>query len=303
MQVAAGRAMTAGVVPAAVALPTEGVLKTMTLNKLRIVAAGVVMAGLVPLGVGVFAMSEPRAGLNPGVEAATLTVGGEPAQDKPGADAPAAKEDVQKARASSSNNLKMIALAMHNFASGQPTPSLPPAAILSKDGKPLLSWRVALLAHGDQKALYEKFHLDERWDSPHNKALLDQIPEVYTPVIKKDEPKGSTYYQVFFGPGAVFDGDVGTEFTAVRDGTSNTLMVAEAAKPVPWTKPEDLPFDNNKPLPKLGGQFKEGFHVAFMDGSVLFLDKKIDDQLLRALITRNGGEVIAADAIPRIPPE
>jgi hypothetical protein len=71
-------------------------------------------------------------------------------------------------------------------------------------------------------------------------------------------------------------------------------MVVEAADPVPWSKPEDLPFDPEKPLPKLGGEFPDLFLAAFCDGSVHVIEKKkIDDKLLRALITRNGGESIS----------
>ena len=69
-------------------------------------------------------------------------------------------------------------------------------------------------------------------------------------------------------------------------------MIVEAADAVPWTKPEDLPFDPEKPLPKLGAEFPDIFNAAFCDGSVHALAKKIDDNTLRALITRNGGEVV-----------
>ena len=69
-------------------------------------------------------------------------------------------------------------------------------------------------------------------------------------------------------------------------------MVAEAAKGVPWTKPDDLAFDPDGPLPKLGGAFPGGHNTLFCDGSVRFLSARIDPKVLRALITRNGGEVI-----------
>ena len=39
------------------------------------------------------------------------------------------------------------------------------------------------------------------------------------------------------------------------DGTSNTVLVVEAATAVPWTKPDELPYDPNGMLPSLGGHF------------------------------------------------
>src|SRR5262249_20124770 len=74
----------------------------------------------------------------------------------------------------SQNNLKQLALAMHTYASS--SGYLPRHAIYSKDGKPLLSWRVAVLPYLEQVPLYRKFKLDEPWDSPHNKALLKYMP-------------------------------------------------------------------------------------------------------------------------------
>ena len=114
------------------------------------------------------------------------------------------------------------------------------------------------------------------------------MPAVYLPVVRKGEPKGSTYYQVFVGPSAMFEGTEGRRIRDVTDGTSNTFLVVEAAKAVPWTKPEDIPFDKGDLLPKLGGQFDQGFHAAFVDASVYLIGKTIDGQTLRALVTRNG---------------
>ena len=107
---------------------------------------------------------------------------------------------------------------------------------------------------------------------------------------------GMTYYQVFVGKGAAWERQPrGLRFTDFTDGTSNTLMVAEAAEPVIWTKPDDLAFDPDKPLPKLGGHFPGGFNAAFMDGSVRFLHQTMSEKTLKALITRNGGEVVRPD--------
>ena len=57
--------------------------------------------------------------------------------------------------------------------------AFPPAFSSSKDGKPLLSWRVLILPFLDQNSLYQEFHVDEPWDSPHNRALVAKMPAVY----------------------------------------------------------------------------------------------------------------------------
>lgn len=75
----------------------------------------------------------------------------------------------------------------------------------------------------------------------------------------------------------------------ILDGTSNTLGVVEAGPPVPWSKPADLPFDPQKPLPKLAGPFANELHVAMMDGSAHALRRNLDARVLRALIIMNDG--------------
>jgi prepilin-type processing-associated H-X9-DG protein len=198
-------------------------------------------------------------------------------------------------RAQCTNNLKQIALAFHNYHSANN--KFPPAAIADKDDKPLLSWRVAILPYIEQQALYEQFHLDEPWDSPHNKALISMMPPTYACPTAKLQP-GKTTYRVFKGKGAGFEGKDGLGLAEFTDGTSNTLLVVEAPEAVDWTKPDDLKFDPDpeKALPNLKSKVHPGgFNAAFCDGSVRFIKDSIDKMVLRALITRNGGEVINAN--------
>src|SRR5438128_9984071 len=74
----------------------------------------------------------------------------------------AQKAYVPSPRNEASNHLKVIGLAMYNYADRHKT--LPPPAIYGKDGKPLLSWRVLLLPYIEQRDLHTQFHLDEPWD-------------------------------------------------------------------------------------------------------------------------------------------
>jgi Protein of unknown function (DUF1559) len=134
----------------------------------------------------------------------------------------------------------------------------PSAAIWDKDGHPLLSWRVLLLPDLGKKELFAEFHLDEPWDSPHNLALLPLMPRDYESpddVHHKTEPF-TTFYQVFVGEGTAFEGKKGLRFPEdFPKGDSKTILIVEAGKAVPWTKPEDLVYEPNQPLPPLGGIF------------------------------------------------
>jgi hypothetical protein len=76
------------------------------------------------------------------------------------------------------------------------------------------------------------------------------------------------------------------------DGTSNIILIIEAGNPVPWTKPEDLRFADDEPLPELGGLFPNVIHAAFADGSVHTLTKNYNKKQLRLAITVNDGMVM-----------
>jgi hypothetical protein len=191
--------------------------------------------------------------------------------------------------ATSVNNLKQIGIAFHNYNDAN---GVLPTNQLSKDKKPLLSWRVQILPYVEHDALYKEFKLDEPWDSDHNRKLIDKMPDVYAPVRAKAE-KGMTFYQTFAGsngwmkPGARIP-------ASFPDGTSNTFFAAEAAKPVVWTKPEDLVFDG-KTVPKLGGMFDGKFHAAMADGSVQRFRKDAPADVLKLLIDPADGNPLPLD--------
>ncbi len=205
------------------------------------------------------------------------------------------KVRIAAARMQSANNLKQLALAMFNY--NDTFGRFPAQAIYDKNGKPLLSWRVMILPYVEQQALYAQFHLDEPWDSDNNKKLLEQMPKVFASPVQSDESlkNHETHYQGFVGKGAFFDGPKGVKIADIPDGTSNTIMLVEAKDPVPWTKPDDVPFDQGKLLPKVGGLFHQFFQAAMCDGSVRSVTTSIKEDTLRAAITRNGGEVLGPD--------
>ena len=168
----------------------------------------------------------------------------------------------------------------------------PPAVVYGPRGQPLYSWRVLLLPYIEQPDLYNQFHLDEPWNSPHNLPLLSRIPGTYAPPgsKKKLAPPYHTFLHVFVGKGTAFESPKGEPFDSFTNGTSNTLLVIEGGPPVPWTKPEEIPYAADQPLPPLATVFRGYVRVAMADGSMRFVFVDKEEAALRAMITRNGGE-------------
>jgi hypothetical protein len=190
------------------------------------------------------------------------------------------------------NHLKQLVLAMHNYHDVYQR--FPPAAIRDAQGRPLLSWRVALLPFVDENRLYHQFHLDEPWDSPHNKPLLAKMPQVFSPRSSTLRAEGKTTLLVPVGKQTIFGPPEGVTIREITDGTSNTILIVDAdeAHAVFWTKPDDLNVDGVDAKQALFGTRKEGVLCAFADGSVRLLDPQITSQLVHELLTRNGGEVV-----------
>ena len=191
-------------------------------------------------------------------------------------------------------DLRQIGMALHQYHDAMQSF---PTAVVDKTGKPLLSWRVALLPQLGADNLYRQFKLDEPWDGPNNKALVSQMPKIFAP--PRTDTYGYTFYRGFTGPGTWLPPQtgprpVGTRISNITDGTANTILVAEAAEAVIWTKPEEMEFAPGK-VPAIGGVFGSGTHALFADGSVRFLRKGLDQRNLAMLIQIADGGVADFD--------
>jgi hypothetical protein len=200
-------------------------------------------------------------------------------------------------RAQSQNNLKQIALGLHNYHSAEG--HFPARAIRDPESRPLLSWRVTILPYLEGEAgaaLYKEFHLDEPWNSEHNQKLIARMPGIYAnPTMKAP---GKTNYLAVVGDGTIFGSFAprpGLQMREVTDGLSNTIMTVEVDPDlaVEWTKPNDFQFDPERPLTGLGKLRASGFEALFSDGRVRTIPLNVDAEVLRALMTHAGGEIVA----------
>ncbi|WP_417377796.1 DUF1559 domain-containing protein [Gimesia sp.] len=194
-----------------------------------------------------------------------------------------------RSAASDIDNMKKIGRAFHNFHDS--FTRFPPADAHLVDGKPLLSWRVHMLPFLGQKTLYQRFNLDEAWDSPHNSALLNQMPDIYQ--AEGVNQAGYTPIMTFSGEGTPFTGGRGPQIRKFTDGATNVILcvLAGADKAVPWTQPVDLPFNQANPVSVLGQTSRGAFLCIMADGSIKKIPAGIAPQTLKNAIQHNDGNV------------
>jgi hypothetical protein len=203
------------------------------------------------------------------------------------------------------NQFKQIALGIHNYA--QTHRVLPSAYTVDSQGRPLHSWRVLLLPFIELNQRYQQIRLDEPWNSRHNASLADWPvdPEetewcyMYLCPSDWDAPRNDASRFVFEGPHAPFDGSRTRRFEDFKDGTSNTALGGEMSESgIHWMEPRDLNVEemsftiNDKSRSALRSNHPHCVNMPFVDGSVHTIHDDIDPNVLKALITIDGGEKV-----------
>jgi Protein of unknown function (DUF1559) len=197
------------------------------------------------------------------------------------------------AKRDSINNLKQLVLAMANYQSAYgtfPSPGPKPETKEKPEGfSSPYSWRVECLPYIEQANFYNLVMQDRGGPLPES-VKNAQIKLYQHPSGDKSTPL-HTHYRVFVGNGAAFEYGRGLGVDEFKDGLPNTILIVEAAEPVDWWKVEELEYDPKKPLPKLG-VFDGGFYAAMGDGVIRWIPSDTDEKILRAMITRSGGEKV-----------
>jgi hypothetical protein len=194
-------------------------------------------------------------------------------------------------RRESMENLRRLALVIHNYADAYNRFPNQKNTNVGTDNPPY-SWRVAILPYMDgQQSLYDQYRFDQPWDSEENLLLLEKMPEVFR---HPSAPKNSivTNYTLFVGEDTAISNAGNRRFADFLDGASNSLLLLEADTEIPWTKPEDLPMDEDW-FKRLVLIDDGGLAIAMADGSTMFLDREnVNQETLESLILINDGKVV-----------
>lgn len=147
-------------------------------------------------------------------------------------------------------------------------------------------WRVQILPFIEQQSVFQAI-------APMA-AVPDSVKKTTIMTYRSpldERTSAMTPYRVFVGNGAAFEPGKELRFSDFTDGLSNTILAVESAELVNWADGIDLPYDPNKPFPKLGF-FPGGFNALMGDGSVRWIPEGTDEKIIRAMITRSGNEKV-----------
>ncbi|MEM9659443.1 MAG: DUF1559 domain-containing protein [Planctomycetota bacterium] len=190
--------------------------------------------------------------------------------------------------------MKQLGLAVANYhaANGH----YPTAFVADENGVPIHSWRVVLLPYLEIQDLYDRYDFTQPWNSEANLKLEREMPSVYA--FHGDYQPGTvtTNYLAIVGEETAWPGASPRKTEEVTDHNSATIMLVEnAGEDVHWMEPRDLQADAMSLVvndPKGVSSKYLAPAVVMLDGSLRRLEDDLPANVLRAMLTVNGGERI-----------
>ncbi|MGV3483908.1 MAG: DUF1559 domain-containing protein, partial [Planctomycetaceae bacterium] len=128
-------------------------------------------------------------------------------------------------RALAIKNLEQIASALNAYAADHgvyPNPVVRDAA-----GRPMHSWRVAILPYLNEQQLYNQYDYSKPWDAPENYSIVESMPSVYASPTRIGSTYFECHYQLVTGDQTLFppSGPLGPK--QVLDDPTKTILVVE----------------------------------------------------------------------------
>lgn len=157
------------------------------------------------------------------------------------------------------------------------TGSYPPAYVVNNEGKPILSWRVALLADMGGEQLLRLLRLDEPWDSQHNRRLLPFMPPIFGTSSEATQ-KGIATLLGINGSKTIFSDGRPMSPREIEVHPSKIVILAEVSADhgVEWTKPKDVSVSRFREISDIARDRNGNVVVGFAGGISRMIPTKTD---------------------------
>jgi len=208
-------------------------------------------------------------------------------------------------RAGAISNLERIASALNAYAADHGAYPLP--IIRDANGKPMHSWRVAILPYLNENQIANEYDYDKPWDSTENMEVALSIPSVY---VSQSQNRMSGYgceYHLVVGDRTLFPKSGPLNPKRVSDDPTKTALVVEATSRQNnanvWTQPIELDIQamtgaiGTNPGVEIGSVTEGGAAIATVDGAGHFLDESMAPEIVLAILTASGNEPLADDVL------
>lgn len=221
---------------------------------------------------------------------------------------PSAREAARRMQCS--NNMKQILLSLQNYSERN---RYFPLVMGTGPKGDQVTWRVSLLPFVERNDLYERYDQGQPWDSSHNEPLQHRAggPMVYScpsdpssiPGARSLGKAESSQSGLLFTAYTIPKGDraLSNQFRIRKDQFperySRKLAVLEACgQKIVWSEPRDaelrddtlgVNLDGDQPGRSRGimsSYHAGGVTAGYLDGSVTFIPKSIDKEVLRQLM-------------------
>lgn len=222
-------------------------------------------------------------------------------------------------RAGCLNNFRQLGLALQHYHTAHG--SFPPGGIelmMHKPGGRQYAWGAFILPYLEQTVVYERLAFSQPYYAAENLSAARTPLAVF---VCPSSPRastmlsgglGATDYGGIYGerisspndpPKGVMLYDRALRMAEIRDGTASTLIIAEDTEygTSQWINALNV-FDQAFPINRapliendIRSRHPGGANGAFCDGSARFLAETMDLEVLAAICTRDGGEMISGD--------
>lgn len=189
------------------------------------------------------------------------------------------------------NKLKQIGIALRAYH--EVYGCFPAPYIADANGKPMTSWRAAILPYLIQASMRAWYDDRLPWNAPSNLApasrMTADINPFRCPRASDRQPPTVANYVMIVDPAAASAGQW-KKLDKLMNAPSTIVIVEIADSDIFWTEPRDLSIDemslriNDKSEPSISSHHPHGAMVLFADGSSGFLDDSTSPQTVQAML-------------------